>query len=97
MTIYGEYDRLLSFSSVHHAIRAEKLLAEKGIKVIALPTPREIDISCGQCLLLLAKDQPAALTVLRIAQVKWSKLFSRDAAARIYEQLTDYGGDAQLV
>lgn len=96
MTLYREYDRLLSFSSVHHAIRAEKLLCEKGIKIIAMPTPREIDISCGQCLLFMTKDETEVMAVLRQGQVQWSKLFSRDAAARIYEQQAEYGGAVQL-
>lgn len=96
MTLYGEYDRLLSFSSVHYSIRAEKLLTEKGIRVIAMPTPREIDISCGQCLLLKAQDEQTAMEVLSQAKAQWSKLFSRDAAARIYEQKAEYGGAAKL-
>lgn len=92
MAIYAEYDRLLSLDSVHHAIRAEKLLMQAGIKVIALPTPREIDISCGQCLLFLAADQNAVLDTLQQGLVKWSKLFRRNAEMRVYEELADYKG-----
>jgi hypothetical protein len=84
-------DRLISFASVHHAIKAERLLAEAGIIVTALPTPREISISCGQCLLLAAKDQEQTLAVLAQAGVLWSKLYSRDQQQRVYELLAEYG------
>ncbi len=38
---------LVSFNSTHHAIRTEKLLLEEGMKIMTLPTPREIAASCG--------------------------------------------------
>jgi len=86
-------DRLISFASVHHAIRAERLLTEAAIKVMALPTPREISISCGQCLLFNAESQEEALAILKKADVLWSKLFSRDASGKVYEKLADYKGE----
>jgi hypothetical protein len=87
-----DYDRLLSFASVHHAIRAERLLTAVGIRVMPLPTPREIDISCGQCLLFYATDQDRALSLLAGEDVRWAKLFSRDAAHRMYEKMAEYEG-----
>lgn len=38
---------VISFNSTHHAIRTEKLLLEEGMKIMTLPTPREIAASCG--------------------------------------------------
>lgn len=61
---------------------------------MALPTPREISISCGQCLLFQADCQEEALTILKKAGVHWSKLFSRDTSGKIYEKLAEYEGDA---
>lgn len=87
------FDRIISFVSVHHAIRAERLLTEASIRVMALPTPREISISCGQCLLFPAACQEQVLAILQQADVHWSKLFSRDPAGRVYEKLADYEGD----
>jgi len=87
INIYPSYDRLLSFASVHHAIRAEKLLLAAGVIVVALPTPREIDISCGQCLLFVATDQQRTLITLQDHHVQWSKLFKRNIRDRVYEQL----------
>lgn len=87
MVIYATFDRLVSFSSVHHEIRAEKLLLAAGITVIALPTPREIDISCGQCLLFEAADQKSLLEILHNHHVQWSKLFIRNIQDRVYEEI----------
>ncbi len=95
MVLYQEYDRLVTLSSVHHAIKAEKLLAKAGIKVIAQPTPREIDVSCGQCLLFKAGNEEKALAVLKQGQVMWSKLFARNALSRVYEEIADAGRGAE--
>lgn len=43
---------LLTFPSVHYAIRAEKVLQKEGIETKTIPTPREISNSCGLCLML---------------------------------------------
>ncbi len=83
-------DRLISFVSVHDAVRAEYLLTAAGIKVAARPTPREIDLSCGNSLLLSAADQPAALAVLAENTARWSKLYRR-VAARMWEKISEYG------
>ena len=82
-------DRLISFASVHQAIKAETLLARAGLAVTPLPTPREISVSCGQCLLFAAKDQNQVLAILELHGVVWSKLFSREL--RVYELLCEYG------
>lgn len=87
MGIYPNFDRLISFASVHHEIRAEKLLLAAGINVIALPTPREIDISCGQCLLFEAVHQTILIKILHEHQVQWSRLFKRNAHDRVYEEI----------
>lgn len=38
---------IVSFNSTHHAIRSEKLLLDIGLKIMTLPTPREVAASCG--------------------------------------------------
>lgn len=85
--MYLAYDRLLSFGSVHHAMRAEKLLLKAGIKVDALPTPREINISCGECLLFMATNQQKAMGILADHQVCWTKLFQCNMQERVYEEV----------
>lgn len=85
--MYHTYNRLLSFASIHHAIRGEKLILAAGIKVVALPTPREIGISCGECLLFMESDQQEIMDTLAIHEVYWTKLFQCNMARRIYEEM----------
>lgn len=75
-------------------MKAEKILEQNEIIAQALPTPREIDISCGQCLLFMARQQAAIIQIFAINKVRWSKLFSRTTAGQIfiYEKIADYGG-----
>lgn len=87
MVIYPNFDRLMSFASVHHEIRAERLLLAAGMTVMALPTPREIDISCGQCLLFEAVDEDMLVKILQDHHVIWSKLFKRNIQDRVYEEI----------
>ena len=82
----------MSFASVHHALKAEKVMLEAGISVMPLPTPREISASCGQCLLFSSADQEKALRLLATETILWSKLYSHDQR-KVYELLTDYRRD----
>ena len=38
---------VISFSSTHHAMFAEQMLKKADIKIMVIPTPRQIDKSCG--------------------------------------------------
>ena len=84
----------MSFESVHHMIKAEKVLKEAGISVYPMPTPREIAISCGQCLLFMSHEEKKLLKALAEAKVRWSKLFSRivSKGTYSYEKQQEYGG-----
>jgi hypothetical protein len=91
--MYEEYNRLLSFCSVRHAIRAECLLMEAGIKVVSLPIPREIDITCGQCILFMSEKEDKVMKVLRDKNVYWSELFTRDGMNKMYEKIAAHEDD----
>lgn len=90
--MYVNYDRLISFLSIHHAMRAEKVLQQAGCSVLQVPTPREVTISCGQCLLFSKADQNSILEVLAREGIAWSKLFSRNSLDRVYEKIKEYEG-----
>ena len=95
MLSYQGYNRLISFTSVHQAVKAEKVLAQSAIPAYALPTPREIDISCGQCLLFAAEQEQVILDRFADARVCWSKLFSRTLTGDnvyVYEKINEYDG-----
>lgn len=38
---------IISFNSTHQAIKAEKILEDEGLDIVAMPTPRGITASCG--------------------------------------------------
>ena len=73
-------ERLLTIVSVQQAIRAEKILCSAGLAVEMIPTPRELSLSCGQCLLLSAADAAEGLRLLEAAQVVWGVLYRRTPA-----------------
>lgn len=86
----ARYDRLVVFTSVHDALRAAKILTAAGIAFIEIPTPREIDLSCGQSILITAAEEEAALEALEGVQARWARLYSRDGSHKIYEKLKEY-------
>lgn len=85
-------DLILTFRSVHDAIRAEKVLAAAGLTAESGPTPREISLSCGQSIGLSAADEEAALAALAGQGGRWHRLYRRQPAARVYELLREFGG-----
>lgn len=52
------------FRSVHHVIKAEKLLKGKGIKVDLIPVPREVSSDCGVAIELSVGFKEEALNLL---------------------------------
>ena len=88
------FDRLLAVPSVQHAIRAEKLLQAAGIAVEMIPTPREISLSCGQCLLFASACQEECQRLLAAGNIFWTALYQRErrplpAAGWKYEKLEE--------
>jgi len=55
---------VVSFNSTHHAIRTEKLLENEGIKIMTLPTPREIAASCGLSIRFDCEDLEKINTIM---------------------------------
>ncbi len=88
--MYEEYNRLLSFCSIRHAIRAEELLSQAAIRVAAVPIPREINITCGQCILFMDEQESQVMAVLRDKNVYWAELFIRDSLNKVYEKIAEY-------
>lgn len=70
---------LFTFPSSHHALKAEKICKEAGVKVVLIPLPREISADCGVSLIvhpdlreqaeeLFQEKEVALLGVHRIAR-----------------------------
>lgn len=41
---------IITFQSVHHVIKADKLLASQGIVCKIIPVPEQISSECGMCI-----------------------------------------------
>ena len=91
--LYQELDCLITFVSVHQAIAAERILRSLALRHAALPTPREISVSCGQCLALEQAKLSVALEQLAKDKISWSKIFTRDAVRRIYQEINAKGAE----
>lgn len=51
---------LLTFFTTHDALRAERVLLERGLKPGIVPTPRFLSSECGFALLIEAADSAVA-------------------------------------
>ena len=58
------------FSSIHFALRAEKLMKKKGIPHKLIPIPRHLSSDCGVCLRIPWEKKEETLGLLAEAGVK---------------------------
>ena len=55
--LLNKYDRLLTFKTVHHFIKIEKIIKNKNFVFDSMPVPQKINVNCGLCLLFLKKNE----------------------------------------
>jgi len=79
---------VIVFESVHHAIRAEKILLGKGMALEMIPTPRELSMSCGQSIEVSMPDGVLAEKILRESGAQYKAIYWRDKGRRGFEQTT---------
>lgn len=41
------HNKVLTFQSIHHVLKAEKILLDAGFKFDIIPTPKNISSDCG--------------------------------------------------
>ena len=61
---------IVTFFTVHQALRAEKVLIAEGFKISMIPVPREISSDCGIALAFACGDETRVKTVLDSNTVK---------------------------
>jgi len=61
---------VITFSSTHYALKAEKVLEEAGLEIELIPVPRELSSSCGLAIPILEEEEDKAVEVLRENQVE---------------------------
>ena len=72
--LYPQLDCLVTLVSVHDALLAERELGQKNIRIV--PTPQELDLSCGQSLLCALAEAAELRALLERAGVRcgvWHK------------------------
>ncbi len=65
----GNYAVILVYST-SHAMRIEKLLAERGIACKMIPVPRQISSDCGVCIRILSGHVESARDAVAAARVE---------------------------
>jgi hypothetical protein len=62
--VISEQHAVILVHSTSHAIRAEKVLQEAGIRTKLIPIPRHLSSSCGVCVRVVQADRGAARQAL---------------------------------
>ena len=65
----GNYAVILVYST-SHAMRIEKLLAERGVACKMIPVPRQISSDCGVCIRILRSHVEAARETVASAGIE---------------------------
>jgi bacterioferritin-associated ferredoxin len=66
----GEGYVVILVYSTSHAMRIEKLLAERGITCKLIPVPRQISSDCGVCVRILRAHTEAARETVKAAKIE---------------------------
>ena len=61
---------VILFPSIHFALRAEKLMKQKGILHKLIPVPRQLSSDCGVCLRIPWEKKEEVLGILAQSAVK---------------------------
>ena len=76
----------ITFRSVTHAQRGERLLQQRGIRCALQRTPRWMEEQgCGYCLRLNQEDGAAAVQVLRRFKIPMRKLYLQEENGQMEE------------
>lgn len=67
--------KIITFPSVHYALKAEKLLRGEGIPVAAINTPRHISSDCGICLRFEGDLESKVKEALRKGGVEYQGIY----------------------
>jgi hypothetical protein len=71
---------IITFSTTHHVLHAEKLLRSTGIDVELVPVPRYISSDCGICIKLHCMHLDKALALLRAEGVNYEGVHKMEAS-----------------
>jgi hypothetical protein len=61
---------VILFPSIHFAMRAEKMIKERGFSIKLIPVPRHLSSDCGVCLRIRWEDKEKIFDILTAENVK---------------------------
>lgn len=67
--------KIVTFPSVHQALKAEKVLRSAGISIDAINTPRHLSKDCGISLRFAEMDEPQVVTLLSVNTVNYAGIY----------------------
>lgn len=70
--------RIMTFESVHHALKAEKILRLKGLTIHVMNTPREVSKDCGICLRFDVDDETDITNAMEEANAAFAGIYRID-------------------
>lgn len=68
-------DRLLTFESVHGALKAERAIRKAGFKADAISVPRHLSGDCGIALKFDGAIEESVVSVMRDNDVKYRGIY----------------------
>lgn len=77
------------FRSVHHVMKAEKLLKGRGIKIDLIPVPRDISSDCGVAVELSEDSESEALLILKENGLSVVECYARNASGKFEKRKPD--------
>ncbi len=69
---------VILFPSIHFALRAEKLMKQRGISHKLLPVPRHLSSDCGVCLRFSWDQKRGIEEILNLAGVRMESIHCVD-------------------
>ncbi len=74
---------LMTFASVAHAMRFEKIMKTENVEFKLIPVPRSISVSCGICAKFHISQKDKILKLVSDNNLIYQKLFSSDDELKV--------------
>ena len=72
-----EQSLIVILQSIHHVLRAEKVLKKTGTSFDLIPVPRQISSDCGMAVAVNLRDKTSVYEILRRAKISIEALYRR--------------------
>ncbi|MBF0530214.1 MAG: DUF3343 domain-containing protein [Deltaproteobacteria bacterium] len=77
MNTYCSQNLILILASIHHVLKAEKILKKTSVAFDLVPVPKEVNPDCGLAVEIATEDLKEVIDALRQAEIKISHIYQR--------------------